>query len=136
MFLNLVILSTILVPICLVPLEAQQSPLQVELISIGPVSPLSTTSLVYIAPAMETTVEELNNGPYTGHVKFSLKFLYNRSLSNGNDVQYYSDQMMANWYYMDRSKTANVSIIILPGGPEDIYINRLAANWNVLLLTW
>ncbi|OWA50501.1 hypothetical protein BV898_15014 [Hypsibius exemplaris] len=115
----------------------QERPLEVELISFGSISPLSTTSLIFIAPAMETALEELQREPYAGRLNFAMTIVSNANGShlNGNDVPFYSDQMVANWYYMDRSKTANVSIIVLPGGPEDVYINRFAANWNILFLT-
>jgi hypothetical protein len=89
--------------------------LNVELISLGTISPFTTTSLVLTAPAMETAVEELQRGVYSAHLEISLSLLYEKSVFNGTDVSFYSDQMMANWFYRDRSPTANLSVIILPG---------------------
>ena len=89
--------------------------LEVELISLGTVSPVSTTSLVFIAPAIETAIIELKTGHKAPYLNFSLTIFKNSNVSDGNDVPAYSTQELANWFYLDRSRTANVSVLLIPG---------------------
>ena len=102
--------------------ESSLRPLEVELVSLGTMSPLSTTSFTFLGPSMETTLNELKAGPYASYMNLSWTFFKNPNVSDGTDVPTYTDQQMANWYYMNRSRTANVSIIILPGKEYSVCI--------------
>ena len=42
--------------------DTVNQPLQIELISLGNISPFSTTSLVFVAPAMESTLKKNSSG--------------------------------------------------------------------------
>jgi hypothetical protein len=92
-------------------------PLHIEVVIFGTTTVTSTTSLTFVAPAIITALEEFGKFEYVDLLNFSSKFLFDQSVSDGDDN---SDNMVSEWYYCQRSEAADMAVIVLPGMTSSI----------------
>ncbi|XP_055345019.1 receptor-type guanylate cyclase gcy-13-like [Paramacrobiotus metropolitanus] len=114
-------------------IAAVAAPFKVEIVTWGHVSLLSISSIVYNGPPIETAVAEMNT-KYNGSIYAYHTVLANSSIVSCDDMVSQIDAVMSSWYYRKRMDV-NMSVLIAAGCTEQYNINRLAAAWNLLMLT-
>ncbi|OQV12599.1 hypothetical protein BV898_13163 [Hypsibius exemplaris] len=99
----------------------------------GSLTVSSATGLPFIAPAIESAIQELQR-EYAGVFNWTWDLIYDKSITNYTDFPYSADDLVAKWYYKQRPP-ADLTVLLYAGGPESETINRLAAGWNTLMIT-
>ncbi|OQV12602.1 hypothetical protein BV898_13164 [Hypsibius exemplaris] len=99
----------------------------------GTLSVSSASGLPFIAPAIESAIQELQR-EYAGVFNWTWELIYDKSTRDYYDYLYSADGLVAKWYYKQRSP-ADLTVFLYAGGPEVENINRLAAEWNTLMIT-
>ncbi|GAU95191.1 hypothetical protein RvY_06851 [Ramazzottius varieornatus] len=91
-------------------------------------------TLTRIGPAFDSGIRNLQR--YENYFSVSHRYLSKKSWTDCGKLEYDTQDTIAKWYY-DEIVTDNQSqlVIITPGCSEVLYLNQLAANWNILLMT-
>ncbi|XP_055357664.1 atrial natriuretic peptide receptor 1-like [Paramacrobiotus metropolitanus] len=108
----------------------------VEILTLGFREPVSYSSLAYSAPAMDSAVEEIQR-KYGEKINFLHTYLYLENSDNSSVcrmIESNTSYALSKWYYT-RSSIPDLTAFIEPGCDESMEVNRLAASWNILLIT-
>ncbi|GAU95182.1 hypothetical protein RvY_06847-1 [Ramazzottius varieornatus] len=112
---------------------------QVEIVSPGLQGSAALSSITLAGPAFESGVELLRMNYYR---KFGVNhtFLFDNRIKDCALLQGNVQNMLAEYYYeyLLKSKTSGTNgtvVIITPGCIEALFLNQMAAGWNILLIT-
>jgi hypothetical protein len=85
----------------------------VSILTVGDISKTAKISLPYTAPAIDSAMKKLRK-TYAGIFNWSHTYLFDRNFTSFLDLPYYSEIMVAEWFYQ-RKPVADLIVFISSG---------------------
>ncbi|OWA51108.1 hypothetical protein BV898_15607 [Hypsibius exemplaris] len=130
---GLFIVCSILEVTSVVAATTHQPNFTVEIITLGFVHPTSTSSLVYNGPGFDTAVRDVRR-KFRTSFNITHTVLFDPIVKDCWDMGDHCDEMVGRYFYR-RSVLPNMTVLIVPGCADAVYLNKLAAQWNLLFIT-
>lgn len=92
---------------------AAKSVRTISIATPGDISPTSTASLPFIAPAMDTAIDELRV-KHAGTFEWQHTYIYDKNITYWAELPYNVADMVSKWYYQRRTD-ADLTAFIFTG---------------------
>ncbi|OQV15595.1 hypothetical protein BV898_10187 [Hypsibius exemplaris] len=108
--------------------------LDVLIVTPGLTGTSAIATITRTGPAFDVVLDSLKQD--FANLHFSHKYLYNLSLPDCDGFTNNVQNILSQWFYQQGGESGPVpAYIVTPGCSESLYLNQLAAAWNMLLVT-